>query len=148
MGELNRAASEAMIAVGVNACTDVTGFGLLGHLREMVEASEVGARVSLEAVPVLDGARELLGRGIAPGGTHRNLESLDGLVEWHPAIDEPERLLLCDAQTSGGLLISVAAGKREALLAELESAGVRTRAVIGEILPPESLGDKRIEVAP
>ena len=148
MTTLNRAASEAMIRVGVNACSDITGFGLLGHLRTMVEGSNVDARVSFGKVPLLDGVRELLEQGIAPGGTHRNLSSVDDLVKWHPAIDELTRVLLCDAQTSGGLLISVAADKRDRLLDELEAAGVQTRAVIGEAFARGSLGDKLMEVLP
>ena len=148
MGALNRAASEAMVRVGVNACSDITGFGLLGHLRVIVEGSDVAAKVSYSNVPLLPGVTELLEQGIAPGGTHRNLSSVDPLVKWHPTIDEPTRLLLSDAQTSGGLLISVAAAKRDQLLNELEAAGVETRAVIGEIVDKGSFGDRRIEVLP
>ena len=148
MGGLNRAASEAMMSVGVNACSDVTGFGLLGHLRTLVEASAVAARVTASHVPLLDGARELAEQGIAPGGTQRNLSSLDGLVKWHPSIDEYTRVLLSDAQTSGGLLIAVAADRLDRLLGEIERAGVESRAVVGEIVDSDSLGDQLIEVAP
>ena len=148
MSDLNRAASEAMTSVGVNACSDVTGFGLLGHLRTLVEASAVAARVTASDVPLLDSARALAEQGIAPGGTRRNLSSLDGLVRWHPSIDEYTRMLLSDAQTSGGLLIAVAADRLDRLLGELEKAGVESRAVVGEILDGNSLGDQLIEVAP
>ena len=149
MGTLNRAASEAMVRVGVNACTDVTGFGLIGHLRGMAQASGVGARVRFGSVPLLDGVRGLLDEGIAPGGTHRNLSSLDGLVKWHPDVDEMIRLLLCDAQTSGGLLIAVSADKLDHLLDSLLASAVETRAVVGEIIESDSLGDGRlIEVTP
>ncbi len=149
MGTLNRAASEAMTRVGVNACADVTGFGLLGHLRAIVEASGVEARVEFGSLPILEGAWELLQENIAPGGTHRNLESVDHLVKWHRDVDEAQQLLLADAQTSGGLLISVARDKRDDLLRALDDAGVETRAVIGEIVARGSLGDgKLIEALP
>lgn len=133
MGELNRKASEAMMHVGVNACVDITGFGLLGHLRLIAQGSGVSAKVSVEAIPVIEGVSELLDMGIAPGGTHRNLESLDGVVDWHTNITERTRILLADAQTSGGLLMSVAPDKLDTLLTALADAGVETRAVIGEI---------------
>ncbi|MFQ5861169.1 MAG: AIR synthase-related protein, partial [Dehalococcoidia bacterium] len=139
------AASEAMIQVGVNACTDVTGFGLLGHLRSMVEGSKVGARLSLAQVPVIPGAWELAKQGIAPGGTHRNLESLDSHVRWHPEITDTARLLLADAQTSGGLLISLPSERTERLLAELAEGGVGQATIIGEIVEDSSHG---IEVLP
>ena len=148
MATLNRAASEAMMTVGVNACSDVTGFGLLGHLRTIVESSEVAAVVSNARVPLLDGVMGLLKKGIAPGGTHRNLSSVDGIVKWHAGIDDLTRLLLCDAQTSGGLLISVAAEKLDRLLDELEAASVGTREVIGEIVSGDGMGGSRIEVTP
>ena len=107
MGELNRKASEAMMHVGVHACVDITGFGLLGHLRLISQGSDVRARVSVGAIPVIEGVDELLDMGIAPGGTHRNLESLDGVVDWYADVPEQTKILLADAQTSGGLLIAV-----------------------------------------
>ena len=134
MSELNRESSEAMVHVGVNACVDVTGFGLLGHLRLIAQGSGVSARVKVSDVPVIEGVLELLEMGIAPGGTHRNLESLDGVVDWHEDITDQTQILLADAQTSGGLLIAVAPEKKDALLEALEDVGVQTRAVIGEIL--------------
>jgi selenide,water dikinase len=133
MATLNRAASEAMMKVGVNACTDVTGFGLLGHLRSMVRGSGVSARVHFDQVPVLPGAWDLLAQGIVPGGTYRNLQSVEDSVQWSDNLTEEQRLLLCDAQTSGGMLISVSADKLLALLAELERAGVSVRSVVGEV---------------
>ena len=147
MGQLNRKASEAMMHVGVNACVDITGFGLLGHLRLIAEGSVVRARVSVSEVPVIEGVAELLDMGIAPGGTHRNLESLDGVVDWHPDISDQTQILLADAQTSGGLLIAVTPEKTEALLAALNDVGVETRAVVGEILEPET-GKAALEVVP
>ena len=134
MSELNRKASEAMMHVGVNACVDITGFGLLGHLRLIAEGSGVSAHVRVSDVPVIEGVQELLDVGIAPGGTHRNLESLEGVVDWHPDISAETRILLADAQTSGGLLMSVSPGKLDDLLTALGQAGVKTRAVIGKIV--------------
>ena len=147
MSELNRAASEAMMSVGVNACADITGFGLLGHLRLIAQGSAASARISVSAIPVIDGVADLLAEGIAPGGTHRNLESIADLVHWHPDIDDQTRILLADAQTSGGLLIAVAPAKLDALLIALADAGVQTRAVIGEIAPQNAL-PALIQVAP
>ena len=147
MSALNRAPSEAMMRVGVNACTDVTGFGLLGHLSGMMEGRGVSARINFGSVPQIDGAWDLLERDIAPGGTHRNLDSLADVVSWDPGIDDNMKLLLADAQTSGGLLISVASQERDELLGELASAGVETVAVIGEVVSRDSASGKRIEVA-
>ena len=148
MATLNRAAAEAMTKVGVNACSDITGFGLLGHLRGIVQASNVSARIRLGDVPIIEGVAELLEAGIAPGGTHRNLDSLEDVVTWHPEVGEQSRILMADAQTSGGLLISVEPSKKDELLQELEAAGVETRAVVGEILEQHSLGGMLIEVVP
>ena len=84
-------------------------------------------------MPVLPGAWDLLDQGVAPGGTHRNRQSVADTVQWHGDLTQQEQLLLCDAQTSGGLLISVASAKRDALLRELESAGVEGAVVVGEV---------------
>ena len=133
MATLNRAASEAMMEVGVNACTDVTGFGLMGHLTGMLRASGVSAEITASAAPVLPGTLDLLAQGVAPGGTHRNQDGVADYVDWDDAISEDDRLLLCDAQTSGGLLISVPAERLTSLLDALEARGVTTRSVVGTI---------------
>ena len=133
MSTLNRDASEAMMEVGVNACTDITGFGLLGHLQAMVEASGVSARINLSQAPLIDGARELVQAGIAPGGTHRNLESIDRVTSWDSSITQEDKLLLSDAQTSGGLLIAVAPDKLYRLMSSLAQRGVAEAAIVGEI---------------
>ena len=133
MATLNRSASEAMMEVGVNACTDVTGFGLMGHLAAMMRASRVSGTIRRDAVPVLPGAIELLEEGIAPGGTRRNEAGVEESVEWDPGLDDDDRLLLCDAQTSGGLLISVPEARLPQLLAALEARNVATRAVVGGV---------------
>ena len=133
MASLNRPASEAMQKVGVNAATDITGFGLLGHLKSMVKGSGVSAEVNLSAVPVLPGTRELLERGVAPGGTHRNVSSVNDAVSWDPALTDDDRMLLCDAQTSGGLLMSVPAERADALVTALKAEGAPCAAIVGRI---------------
>jgi len=134
MATLNKDAAEAMVAVGVHACTDVTGFGLLGHLYEMTAGSKVGARVSLSQVPVLPDAWTLIRGGIYPGGTQRNYDSLQGAIVWDPAIQQEAQLVLCDAQTSGGLLIAVPKDRTTDLIQRLQERGTPTSAVIGEII--------------
>lgn len=145
MSALNRDASEAMTEVGVNACTDVTGFGLLGHLKSMAEASGVTARVRASAVPLIDGTWELVDSGVAPGGTHRNLSSVDAAAAWDESLSDEMKLVLCDAQTSGGLLMSVPPAKLSELTAALNRRGVEESAVIGEIAEG---GTHAIEVLP
>jgi selenide, water dikinase len=137
MTTLNRAASEAMRRHGAHACTDVTGYGLLGHLREMMAASGVSARVDAGAVGMLPHARELAAAGHVPGGTRRNLEDLAGSVDWGDT-DQLTRTLLADAQTSGGLLIALPPDAARALLDELADApdGVgRPPVIVGELGP-------------
>ena len=136
MTTLNGPASEAAIEVGVNACTDVTGFGLLGHLHEMTCASGVGAKIRLCDVPVIEGVRELLALDEAPGGTYANRDHLnaEGAVIWSPELSEEDQLLLCDAQTAGGLLLSVPAERAESLKSALLVKGALCAAEIGEIV--------------
>lgn len=133
MATLNRSAAESMMTVGVNSCTDITGFGLMGHLTSMVKGSGVGAVIRVSDVPLLPGVQQLLAQGNVPGGTFRNMGSVADSVDWDESLSEEDRLLLCDAQTSGGLLISVPSQRLDALLSELKSAGVPTIAVVGEI---------------
>lgn len=144
MTQLNRVAAEAMQTVGASACTDVTGFGLLGHLREIAQQSGVGARVAFGRVPVLEGAWDLLHEGVISQGTQNNYRLLRDEVHWSPAIPVEARMLLCDAQTSGGLLIAVPPDRVETMLSTL--AADRVAAVdIGEVLPGPAGG---IDVAP
>ena len=132
MAELNAGAARAMSAVGVNAATDVTGFGLLGHLGEMVAASEVAAVIEHAAVPLIDGVRELAEAGVVPGGTARNLVAVERFTDFGN-LDAAGQLILADAQTSGGLLISVAADRTGDLVGALTVEGTRSAAVVGEI---------------
>ena len=142
MAELNAKASEAMMEVGVHSCTDITGFGLIGHLNGMTRGSNVAARLRLSDVPVFDGVWDLLTKEIAPGGTHRNLKSAQRFVRWDATISQDAKLLMCDAQTSGGLLLSVPVGKMGIMMDALSNRGV-TGTHVGEILESD---DPFIEV--
>jgi len=133
MAELNDKAAEAMLEVGVHSCTDITGFGLIGHLNGMTNGSKVAARLRLSDVPVFDGVWDLLSQDTAPGGTHRNLKSALAFTRWDDSISEDAKLLMCDAQTSGGLLLSVAPDKVGAMMNALEARGVMGKN-IGEII--------------
>ena len=133
MTMLNRDAATAMLKVEAHAATDVTGFGLLGHLAEMVRGSGVGARVWARQVPFIEGTRELAERGIMPGGSRRNLESVGPIVSFAPSLTDVDQLLLADAQTSGGLLIAVAPDRQEELLGLLREAKTLAASVVGEI---------------
>jgi selenide, water dikinase len=139
MAALNRAAAQAMIEVGVSAATDITGFGLLGHLHEMTRAAGVRATIRLGQVPILDEAWGLARRGTVPGGTQRNRAALEGVVMWE-GIDEEAQILLCDAQTSGGLLIAVPESRLDQLLRSLRTGGVPAVAVVGGIDGPGNGG--------
>ena len=131
MTALNREAAAAMTRVGVRAATDVTGFGLLGHLSNMLLQSGVATEIVAKTVPVLPEVSELIAAGHIPGGTRRNLEDLDDRVEFGDQ-DETTRLILADAQTSGGLLISVPEARAEELIVLLEAAGP-VAAMIGRV---------------
>ncbi len=134
MTTLNAGAARALRAVDVHAATDVTGFGLLGHLHSLLTASGAAAEVQAAAVPLLARARELAERGAIPGGTRRNLESLSGAVEFAAGIDETTRLLLADAQTSGGLLIALPESQVQTLRAALERERAPVAAQIGRVV--------------
>lgn len=132
MTTLNAGARDAALAVGdaVHAATDVTGFGLLGHLREMLAGSGLAADVRADAVPVIDGVRELVAAGMVAGGTQRNHAFVSDTVDWG-ALPLDEQLLLADAQTSGGLLLAVDPGFADDLVRELEARGTPAAAVVG-----------------
>ncbi|MGV7976435.1 MAG: selenide, water dikinase SelD [Anaerolineaceae bacterium] len=144
MAALNNRAAEAMQTVGVHACTDVTGFGLLGHLHEMTMGSHVDAEISASSVPLLASASRLAVAGIIPGGTRDNLAYAKSFVDFDSEIRENTRFLLADAQTSGGLLISVSPERKEALLRELENNEITSAKLIGYI---SQTGTGRIHVS-
>jgi len=130
MAHLNAGAALAMREVGVSAATDVTGFGLLGHLGEMLDG-RIGVQVDAAAVPLLPGAHEMAAGGVVPGGTRRNLEHAGGFTEFGDA-DETTRLLLADAQTSGGLLMAVPEGKVDHMIEALGREETPVAVVIGQ----------------
>lgn len=139
MTTLNKSAAEAMVKVGVNACTDITGFGFLGHLHEMAKASRLGAKIFLADVPVIEETWNLMKNnlGVVPGGTLKNLEFLKEDLIVNSDISEVDLLVLADAQTSGGLLISVTEEKLLDLLQGLKEAGVQTFAIVGKMVQDE-----------
>ncbi|MGD6817997.1 selenide, water dikinase SelD [Metabacillus sp. 113a] len=132
MATLNKTAAETMAQYDVHACTDVTGFGLLGHTSEMAKGSKAGIRIAKEAVPVLPRVRELAEQGVIPGGTKNNFAHLQGDVTFPKTMDQIDQYILCDAVTSGGLLISVAGSEADALLKDLLDAGVEA-AIVGDV---------------
>ena len=134
MTTLNRDAASAMRSAGVQSATDVTGYGLLGHLRSMLRASGAAAVIEARAVPLLLGALELAEAGYVSGGTRRNLADVEADVRWEGDVHEAVRILMADAQTSGGLLMAVPEAGTEALVAALRAAGTPAAAVLGEVV--------------
>jgi selenide,water dikinase len=136
MTTLNAGAMAAIRQVGsaVHAATDVTGFGLLGHLHGMLSASGAAARIDASSVPIFDGALALAADGAIPGGTKRNEETARTYTTWPDPVDGALRTVLCDAQTSGGLLIAVAPGAAQDLVVALRAHSTPAAAVVGEIV--------------
>jgi selenide, water dikinase len=133
MLRLNRDAADSMATVDVHAATDITGFGLLGHLHYLARASGVAARVVAAAVPLIEGAERLADAGEVPGGTRSNERFLASRVRWPAALPAARQTLLCDAQTSGGLLIATSSKDTDRLLEALSSRGV-PGFVVGELV--------------
>jgi selenide,water dikinase len=133
MSALNDVACAVGQEHGVTACTDVTGFGLLGHLKHIVEASHLTAHLDASHVPLLEGVIALVERGLVPGGSKRNLAYASTVTTFADAVSAPMRLLLADAQTSGGLLLCVPEESSERALRALHDRGVADAAVIGHL---------------
>ncbi len=133
MAELNHTAAELAQEYNVNACTDITGFGLLGHAYEMSAASKVGIRLYYSQVPLLAQVEELAEEGMVPGGAYRNREYLKDCVRINPSVGDVEASILFDPQTSGGLLIAVPSNESEELAEEMKKRGVKGE-VIGDII--------------
>ena len=133
MTTLNDGAARAALRIGVSAATDVTGFGLLGHLTNILEASKVAAEIAFDSIPLLPHARSLASRGVIPGGTERNLAAAER-VEWASELTATDRYLCVDAQTSGGLLLVVPPEHAAALVAALVEEQTPAAAVIGRIV--------------
>jgi selenide,water dikinase len=134
MTALNKKAAELMTEVEVHACTDITGFGLLGHACEMVEGEDVGMAIYSSSVPILPGTEEFALMGLIPGGTIRNRDFRIPMVERVTEISDERLLILFDAQTSGGLLISVPEHEAQSLLERLHQEGVGAAAIVGEVV--------------
>jgi selenide,water dikinase len=134
MSTLNRKASEVMQEVGVNACTDITGFGLLGHAAEMVENTNAGIVFYANSVPVFPEAKEMADMGMIPAGLYRNRDFRKAMVEFKPGVNQFQMDILFDPQTSGGLLIAVPEDKAQPMLEELHLAGVKDAVIIGEVV--------------
>ncbi len=133
MAMLNKKASEIMQEIGVHACTDVTGFGLLGHACEMIQSGEAGLEIDCESVPILERAPEFAQMGLIPAGTYRNRDFRSSMIEFGPGIPEWISDVLFDPQTSGGLIISLSAQKAQTLLTELHGVGLNQSAIIGDV---------------
>lgn len=121
----------------VHAATDVTGFGLLGHLRNMLEACGHSARISAGNLPAIPGVRALIDDGVLPGGTRRNFEAACEITQWSDGVAKTDRFLMTDAQTSGGLLIAVDPRHVDAVVQSLADAGTLAQSIVGEIVPRE-----------
>lgn len=143
MSTLNAAAADVMSRYDVSACTDVTGFGLLGHLKEMTVGSRVIARIDANSVALIKEAVALASAGVVPGGTENNLDYVSPFVTWGESVSKIMRLVLADAQTSGGLLMAVKPDQADAMIGELIQKGVGDARIVGEIT---GTGDGRITV--
>ncbi len=134
MAALNREAAAVMAGFDVGACTDVTGFGLLGHLAEMVSGSGAGVRIFSDRVPVIPEALEFAAMGLIPAGAYKNREFREAMITFADSVGRTRQDVLFDPQTSGGLLICVSAGDAPEIIAALKNAGITAAADIGEVL--------------
>ena len=138
MQTLNKGAKDAALAAGSRAATDVTGFGLLGHVYNLVMGSGLSARIQAASVPMFAATRRLASEGLVPGGSKNNLRYIEATTKFAESVSQDDRLILADAQTSGGLVIAVRPENERQLLEQLEENGVETRAVIGEVVDGEA----------
>jgi selenide,water dikinase len=143
MAALNRPAAEAMEGFTVHAATDITGYGLLGHAYEMMEASATTGEFSVGRIPLLSEARRLAERGIAPDGSRVNVRNLAPRSERGAGVTDDDFLLLCDAQTSGGLLVALPEGEAERYAAACRERGAKSAAIIGRVL---AKGEKLLKI--
>ena len=134
MSALNKEASSLMIKLGAHACTDITGFGLIGHASHLIQDSQIGIELNLASIPVFTEALDFVKKGLYPGGLENNKAFYSPLVEFGRRIPEYRRNLLFDPQTSGGLLIVLAPSAAEKIVEKLHKAGITSAAIIGEIV--------------
>jgi selenide,water dikinase len=147
MRTLNAGAAKAARAAGVRAATDVTGFGLLGHLGNILNGSALAAELWTENLPMLEHARQLADEGVVPGGTTRNIEAAAATTTFGEDVAPSDRILLADAQTSGGLLLAVAPGRLDQLLGELERETTPAAALVGRLVAG-TIGAVRVSTSP
>ncbi len=133
MKQLNQKASQVFLKFPINACTDITGFGLAGHLSEMTRGSDVNAEISFGALPFMNHVKELAFAGAIPGGTFKNLDFYKEWIRWETVISETEKLMFCDAQTSGGLLVALPEEYAVQVLCDLALQGIENAVIIGKI---------------
>jgi selenide,water dikinase len=133
MATLNRDAALIMNDYPVHACTDITGFGLLGHLAEMIVDSPFGIRLASKSIPIIPGTLDYAGMGLVPAGAYKNREFRECMVDFSPSVDRLVQDVLFDPQTSGGLLICVERDRADDLLQELKEKGIKDAAIIGEV---------------
>jgi selenide,water dikinase len=137
MVRLNDQAAEAMVESGAHACTDITGFGLLGHASEMARACGLSFRFFYSRIPILPGAREYAAQGMVPGGAYCNQDHFGPAISISLKVPESERIILFDPQTSGGLLIALPQAVGETLLQRLKGKGIQEASLVGEVISPE-----------
>jgi selenide,water dikinase len=137
MIRLNAMASEVMVEYGVHACTDITGFGLLGHASGMAKGCGLSFRLFYSHIPILAGAKEFAAQGIVPGGAYCNQDYFGREIEFSSKVPEPEQIILFDPQTSGGLLIALAAPDGEKVLGRLQDKGIQQASLIGKVIARE-----------
>lgn len=145
MAALNKRASEIMLEIGVSTATDITGFGLIGHLHEVLTASKCRAQIYSGRVPYFEDAIKLADAGVVPGGTIENKKIFDMYVEWGKGVMDTEQVMLNDAQTSGGLLIFVPGDRKDKLATALEKEGILA-AHIGDVVSEDKDDSKQILV--
>ena len=144
MASLNRPGGDAMADVPAHACTDITGFGLIGHVIEIAKASGVGIELEYSALPVLPETMDFIAKGVCPGGTHNNLKHYGQWVDYAEGISDDEKLLSADAQTSGGLVIVTKAEKADATVEALKKHGALAHVIIGRVTD-DHVGRLRIQ---
>lgn len=137
MTRLNDQASEAMLAAGAHACTDITGFGLLGHASEMARGCGLSFRFFFSRIPIISGTGEYAAQGMVPGGAYCNQDHFGRKISISETVPESERIILFDPQTSGGLLIALPAAAGESLLDNLKKRGIAEAALVGEVIVRE-----------
>jgi selenide, water dikinase len=134
MADLNKVAAGLMIEAGVHACTDITGFGLIGHASHLIQEDETGLEFDFKAIPLFPKVIDYLKKDVAPGGLGRNREFYSSRVEFKAPVPQPERNILFDPQTSGGLLIALPPADAQKLVAGLHRAGVTSAVIIGRVI--------------